>query len=497
MDKYIMALDEGTTSTRAILFDRDSEKVAISRKEFTQYYPHPGWVEHDAVEILNATVEAAREVTEQAGISAAEIDSIGITNQRETTVVWDRGTGKPIYNAIVWQCRRTADICERLREEGFAELFRERPGLVLDAYFSATTLKWIPDNVEGARQKAERGELLFGTVDTWLLWNLSAGRTHVTDVSNASRTMMFNIHTREWDDEILSILGIPRAMLPEVRDSSEIYDFTDERFFDKKQIPIAAILGDQQAALFGQTCFYPGMVKNTYGTGCFLLMNTGDTAVKSKHGIITTIAWGIGGETTYALEGSVFNGGSAIQWLRDELRILYDAPMSEYYADMVGDSGGVYVVPAFTGMGAPYWDMYARGGIFGITRGTRREHIVRATLESLAFQSMDVIDAMKEDSGIELPSLRVDGGASQNDFLMQFQADLLGVKVDRPKTVETTALGVSYMAGLATGYWKNTDEIYGKFAVEKSFEPSMEEAVREEKCRYWHKAVKRTLDWIE
>ena len=497
MDKYIMALDEGTTSTRAILFDRDSEKVAISRKEFTQYYPHPGWVEHDAVEILNATVEAAREVTEQAGISAAEIDSIGITNQRETTVVWDRGTGKPIYNAIVWQCRRTADICERLREEGFAELFRERPGLVLDAYFSATKLKWILDNVEGARQKAERGELLFGTVDTWLLWNLSAGRTHVTDVSNASRTMMFNIHTREWDDEILSILGIPRAMLPEVRDSSEIYDFTDERFFDKKQIPIAAILGDQQAALFGQTCFYPGMVKNTYGTGCFLLMNTGDTAVKSKHGIITTIAWGIGGETTYALEGSVFNGGSAIQWLRDELRILYDAPMSEYYADMVGDSGGVYVVPAFTGMGAPYWDMYARGGIFGITRGTRREHIVRATLESLAFQSMDVIDAMKEDSGIELPSLRVDGGASQNDFLMQFQADLLGVKVDRPKTVETTALGVSYMAGLATGYWKNTDEIYGKFAVEKSFEPSMEEAVREEKCRYWHKAVKRTLDWIE
>ncbi len=497
MDKYIMALDEGTTSTRAILFDRDSEKVAISRKEFTQYYPHPGWVEHDAVEILNATVEAAREVTEQAGISAAEIDSIGITNQRETTVVWDRGTGKPIYNAIVWQCRRTADICERLREEGFAELFRERTGLVLDAYFSATKLKWILDNVEGARQKAERGELLFGTVDTWLLWNLSAGRTHVTDVSNASRTMMFNIHTREWDDEILSILGIPRAMLPEVRDSSEIYDFTDERFFDKKQIPIAAILGDQQAALFGQTCFYPGMVKNTYGTGCFLLMNTGDTAVKSKHGIITTIAWGIGGETTYALEGSVFNGGSAIQWLRDELRILYDAPMSEYYADMVGDSGGVYVVPAFTGMGAPYWDMYARGGIFGITRGTRREHIVRATLESLAFQSMDVIDAMKEDSGIELPSLRVDGGASQNDFLMQFQADLLGVKVDRPKTVETTALGVSYMAGLATGYWKNTDEIYGKFAVEKSFEPSMEEAVREEKCRYWHKAVKRTLDWIE
>ena len=497
MNKFIMALDAGTTSTRAILFDKDSNIVSESQQEFTQYYPKSGWVEHDPMEILAATIEVSRDVIQRAGISEEQVSAIGITNQRETTVVWDKHTGKPIYNAIVWQCRRTAEICEELKEKGLAGIFRKKTGLVLDAYFSATKLKWILDNVAGSRERAKKGELLFGTIDTWILWNLSEEKVHVTDFSNASRTMMFNIHDLQWDDEILELLNIPRCMLPEVKNSSEIYAYTDEMYFDKNAIPVAAIAGDQQAALFGQTCFYPGMLKNTYGTGCFLLMNTGDVAVDSNNGIITTIAWGINGEINYALEGSVFNGGSAIQWLRDELKIVYDAPMSEYYANLVEDSAGVYVVPAFTGIGAPYWDMYARGGILGITRGTKREHIVRATLESLAYQSRDIIEAMMEDSDIKLPRLRVDGGASQNDFLMQFQADILGVEVDRPQTVETTALGVAYMAGLATGYWESMEEIYKKFNVDKSFKPDMSEEVRREKYRYWKKAVQRTLNWLD
>lgn len=497
MKKFIMALDAGTTSTRAILFDRESNIIATAQKEFTQYYPNSGWVEHDAMEILAATVEVSREVLERAGLDASAVHAIGITNQRETTVVWDKNTGKPVCNAIVWQCRRTSDICEELKKKGFSEFFRDKTGLILDAYFSASKLKWILDNVEGARLRAEKGELLFGTVDTWILWNLSANKVHMTDYSNASRTMMFNIHTLKWDEEILELFEIPKSMLPEVKNSSGIYDYTDEMYFDKHVIPIAGIAGDQQAALFGQMCFSPGMLKNTYGTGCFLLMNTGERCVCSDSGIISTIAWGLDGHVTYALEGSVFNGGSAVQWLRDELKILYDAPMSEYYANLVEDSAGVYVVPAFTGIGAPYWDMYARGGILGITRGTKREHIVRGTLEALAYQSRDIIDAMMKDSEIELKRLRVDGGASQNDFLMQFQADISGTEVDRPKIVETTALGVAYLAGLATGYWRDIEELSRTFVIDKSFVPSMPEEIRSEKYRYWRKAVERTLDWLD
>lgn len=497
MKKYILAFDAGTTSTRAIIFDRNGNNIKSSQKEFTQIFPKPGWVEHDAMEIWGAQSGVAREVLEMAGIRPDEIAAIGITNQRETTVVWDKNTGRPVYNAIVWQCRRTVEYCNRLKDEGWVAKIRDKTGLVVDAYFSATKIAWILDNVHGAREKAERGELLFGTIDTWILWNLTRGEVHVTDYSNASRTMLYNIHTLDWDDEILEVLNIPKNMLPQVKNSSEIYGYTDKSTYGGAKIPIAGIAGDQQAALFGQGCFYPGMVKNTYGTGCFVLMNTGDKLIKSKNGLLTTIAWGIDGKISYALEGSVFVAGAAIQWLRDELRLVYDAPQSEYYAEKTKDTGGVYVVPAFTGLGAPYWDMYSRGGIFGITRGTKREHLVRATLESLAYQSKDVIDAMQEDSGIKLSTLRVDGGASANNFLMQFQADMLNAEVNRPVTIESTALGAAYLAGIAVGYWNSMDDIYTDMKIERTFKPDMDEAIRNKNYKYWRRAVERTMNWLD
>lgn len=496
MSGYILALDAGTTSSRAILFDRESRIVALSQKEFRQIYPKAGWVEQDPMEIWASEFGVAREVIETAGLRADEIAAIGITNQRETTILWDRHTGKPIYNAIVWQCRRTAASCEELKSGGYLEEVREKTGLVIDAYFSATKIAWILDNVKGARERAERGDILFGTVDTWLVWNLTRGRVHVTDYSNASRTMLFNIHSLEWDEDLLKHLNIPRAILPEVRNSSEIYGLTSEELFGSP-IPIAGIAGDQQAALFGQGCFKQGRLKNTYGTGCFVLMNTGGVPIRSKHGLVTTIAWGLDGKIDYALEGSVFVAGAAIQWLRDELRLLYDSPESEYYANKIEDTEGVVVVPAFTGLGAPYWDMYARGGIFGLTRGTKREHIVRATLESLAYQSRDIIEAMKVDAGLDIELLRVDGGASANNFLMQFQADMLNTPVHRPRVIETTALGAAYLAGLAVDYWKSLPEIEDRFDIERVFIPNMDEDTRARKYRYWKKAVDRTMDWEE
>ncbi|TFZ41148.1 glycerol kinase GlpK [Soehngenia longivitae] len=495
MKNYVMAFDQGTTSCRAILFDKDGKIVGVSQQEFAQIYPKPGWVEHDAMEIWGTQSGVARQVLEVNGIRPDEIAAIGITNQRETTVVWDKNTGRPVYNAIVWQCRRTADICEELKAKGYEDLVREKTGLVIDAYFSGTKIKWILDNVEGAREKAERGDLLFGTMDTWLIWNLTRGKVHVTDYTNASRTMIFNINTLEWDDELLEILNIPKSMLPEVRPSSEIYGTTDERTFGGANIPIAGDAGDQQAALFGQACFEEGMAKNTYGTGCFLLMNTGEKPVKSDNGLLTTIAWGIDGKVNYALEGSIFIAGAAIQWLRDELKLIYDSPQSEYYAKLVPDTNGVYVVPAFTGLGAPHWDMYARGAILGLTRGVKREHIVRATLESIAYQTKDVIRAMEEDSKIKLNRLKVDGGASANDFLMQFQADILGVPVDRPKVSETTAQGAAYLAGLAVGFWKDKKEIEDKWELDKTFEVNMESEKRQKLYSKWLKAVERSKDW--
>lgn len=497
MEKYILSFDEGTTSCRAIIFNKRGELVKLAQKEIKQIFPKPGWVEQDAMEIWGSQSGVAREVLEVAGIRPEEIATIGITNQRETTIVWDKNTGKPIYNAIVWQCRRTAGYCEKLIERGWKDKIRNKTGLVIDAYFSATKVAWILDNVEGARKKAESGDLLFGTVDTWILWNLTRGKVHVTDYSNASRTMLFNIEKLDWDDEILVELRIPKSMLPEVRNSSEIYGYTDPSTYGGAMIPISGIAGDQQAALFGQACFQEGTVKNTYGTGCFVLMNTGERLINSHNGLISTIAWGLNGKITYALEGSVFVAGAAIQWLRDELRLVYDAPQTEYYANKIESTEGVVVVPAFTGLGAPHWDMYARGGIFGITRGTRREHIVRATLESLAYQSKDVIEAMKDDAKLQLSTLRVDGGASANDFLMQFQADMLNVEVLRPKTFETTALGAAYLAGLAVGYWKNLEEISKEFVVEHKFIPNMPDDIREKNYRYWKKAVERSMDWEE
>lgn len=497
MEKYILSFDEGTTSCRAIIFNKRGELVKLAQKEIKQIFPKPGWVEQDAMEIWGSQSGVAREVLEVAGIRPEEIATIGITNQRETTIVWDKNTGKPVYNAIVWQCRRTAGYCEKLIERGWKDKIRNKTGLVIDAYFSATKVAWILDNVEGARKKAESGDLLFGTVDTWILWNLTRGKVHVTDYSNASRTMLFNIEKLDWDDEILEELRIPKSMLPEVRNSSEIYGYTDPSTYGGAMIPISGIAGDQQAALFGQACFQEGTVKNTYGTGCFVLMNTGERLINSHNGLISTIAWGLNGKITYALEGSVFVAGAAIQWLRDELRLVYDAPQTEYYANKIESTEGVVVVPAFTGLGAPYWDMYARGGIFGITRGTRREHIVRATLESLAYQSKDVIEAMKDDAKLQLSTLRVDGGASANDFLMQFQADMLNVEVLRPKTFETTALGAAYLAGLAVGYWKNLEEISKEFVVEHKFIPNMPDDIREKNYRYWKKAVERSMDWEE
>ena len=495
--KYIIALDQGTTSSRAILFDKYGNIVSSAQKEFSQIYPKPSWVEHNPMEIWGSQSGVLREVLETSFIRPDEIAAIGITNQRETTIVWDKITGKPIYNAIVWQCRRTAEICDDLKEKGLESIIKEKTGLIIDAYFSATKIKWILDNVEGAKEKAKNGELLFGTVDTWLIWNFTRGKVHVTDYSNASRTMLYNIKELKWDEDILKELDIPRSMLPEVRPSSEIYGYTDEEMLAGAKIPISGCAGDQQAALFGQTCFEKGSVKNTYGTGCFLLMNTGDQIVESKNGLITTIAWGVNGKINYALEGSIFVGGASIQWLRDELRLIYDSGQSEYYANQANDTNGVYVVPAFTGLGAPYWDMYARGAIFGLTRGAKRGHIVRATLESIAYQTKDVLNAMEEDSKLKLKCLRVDGGASANNFLMQFQSDILNVNVDRPKIIETTALGAAYLAGLAVGFYKNKDDIKQKWVIDTEFNPKMSDKKREVLYKGWKRAVDRTLLWAK
>ena len=492
--KYILALDQGTTSSRAILFDRDQNMISVCQKEFTQIYPQEGWVEHDPMEIWSSQYGVMMEAVAQSGVSAEEIAGIGITNQRETTVLWDRNTGKPIYNAIVWQCRRTADIVDGLLKEGLGEHIKNVTGLVPDAYFSGSKIKWILDRVDGARERARRGEILFGTVDTWLLWKLTGGRVHVTDYTNASRTMLFDIHRLDWDDTLLKALDIPRAMLPEVRYCSEVYGYTD---FQGCKVPIAGIAGDQQAALFGQACFKPGDAKNTYGTGCFLLMNTGDKPFMSKNGLITTIGIGLDGKVEYALEGSVFVGGAVIQWLRDEMRFFAESRDAEYYAQKVKDNGGVYLVPAFTGLGAPYWDMYARGSIIGITRGTKREHIIRAAQESIAYQVADLVLAMEADTGLPLKGLRADGGASRDGFLMQFQADILQKQVYRPKIRETTALGAAYLAGLATGVWNDRDEIRGSWICDNTFEPEMAKNESERLMDNWHKAVGRSRGWAK
>ena len=494
MEQYVMALDAGTTSNRCILFNKKGEICSMAQKEFTQYFPKPGWVEHNANEIWSSQLGVAVEAMSKIGASAEDIAAIGITNQRETTIVWDKNTGEPVCNAIVWQCRRTSEFCDVLKDRGLTEWFREKTGLVLDAYFSATKLKWILDNVEGVRERAENGELLFGTVDTWLIWKLTKGRVHVTDYSNASRTMLYNIQKLEWDEEILAELNIPKCMLPEVKPSSCVYGEADPSFLGGP-IPIGGAAGDQQAALFGQTCFRPGEAKNTYGTGCFLLMNTGETPVFSKNGLVTTIAWGLDGKVKYAREGSIFVAGAAIQWLRDEMRLIDSAADSDYMARKVPDTNGCYVVPAFTGLGAPYWDQYARGTIVGITRGVNKYHIIRATLESLAYQTNDVLQAMKADSGIELSGLKVDGGASRNDFLMQTQADIINAPVERPRCAETTAMGAAYLAGLAVGYWQNKEEVIRNWAIDRVFQPEIGEELREEKISGWNKAVKYSYGW--
>lgn len=491
--KYILALDQGTTSSRAILFDKDGKIVDVEQKEFKQIFPHPGWVEHNANEIWASILAVMSGVMLKANVSEKEIAGIGITNQRETTVVWDKNTGTPIYNAIVWQSRQTAEICEQLKKDGYEEMVREKTGLLIDAYFSGTKVKWILDNVEGAREKAESGDLLFGTIDTWLIWKLSGGKAHVTDYSNASRTLMYNIHELKWDDELLDMLTVPKSMLPEVRPSSEIYGETIDYHFFGSRVPIAGAAGDQQAALFGQACFEEGMAKNTYGTGCFMLMNTGEKAVKSEHGLLTTLAWGVDGRVEYALEGSIFVAGSAIQWLRDGLRMLKSAKDSEEYATRVESTDGVYVVPAFVGLGTPYWDSEVRGAVFGITRGTEKEHFIRATLESLAYQTKDVLTAMEADSGISLKTLRVDGGVVANNFLMQFQSDMLGVPVERPTILETTALGAAYLAGLAVGFWDSKEEIAKQWAVDHTFDVKMDKQEQEKLYNGWKKAVNATM----
>jgi glycerol kinase len=495
MKKYLIALDQGTTSSRAIIFDKKGAIVASAQHEFEQIYPKAGWVEHDPMRIWGTQSGVFREVLETGRIEPNEIAGIGITNQRETTIVWDKKTGKPVYNAIVWQCRRTADICEELKLSGYEDMIKEKTGLLIDAYFSATKVKWILDNVEGARKKAEKGQLLFGTVDTWLIWNLTRGKAHITDYSNASRTMLFNINTLEWDDEILRILEIPKSMLPKVKSSSEIYGYTDKKMLAGAQIPIAGCAGDQHAALFGQNCFEKGMAKNTYGTGCFMLMNTGEKRVQSRKGLLTTIAWGLNGKVEYALEGSVFIAGAAVQWLRDELKMVSDAKETELFAASVKNSNGVYVVPAFTGLGAPYWDMYARGCIVGLTRGANKAHIIRATLESIAYQTKDILEAMKEDSGIELKSLKVDGGACSNNFVLEFQSDILDIPIVRPKMVETTALGAAFLAGLAVGFYKDKSEIEEIIEIDKEFTSTMSEKKRELLYKGWLKAVKRSFEW--
>ena len=496
MSKYIMALDAGTTSNRCILFDEKGEICSIAQKEFTQYFPKPGWVEHDANEIWSSQLGVAVEAMAKLGIGADDIAAIGITNQRETTIVWDKSTGEPVYNAIVWQCRRTSEYCDTLKDKGLTDKFREKTGLIIDAYFSGTKLKWILDNVDGVRERAEKGELLFGTVETWLIWKLTKGKAHVTDYSNASRTLLFNIKDLTWDKEILEELNIPESMLPEPKPSSYVYGYSDVSFFGK-EIPISGAAGDQQAALFGQTCFNPGEAKNTYGTGCFMLMNTGETPVYSKNGLVTTIAWGLDGKVNYALEGSIFVAGASIQWLRDELRIIESAADSEYMAKKVKDTNGCYVVPAFTGLGAPYWDQYARGTIVGLSRGVNKYHIIRATLESIGYQVNDVLHAMKADSGIDLAALKVDGGASANDFLMQFQSDIINAPVKRPSCIETTAMGAAYLAGLAVGYWNSKEDVIKNWAVDKIFSPIMGEDERERKIKGWNKAVKYSFGWAK
>ena len=494
MKKYLVALDQGTTSSRAIVFDRSQQIVASAQKEFPQLYPQAGWVEHDPLELYSSQYGVMMEAITRGGIDPAEIAAIGITNQRETTIVWEKATGRPIYPAIVWQCRRTAALCDRLRADGLTEHIRAVTGLVPDAYFSATKIRWILDHVPGAQERAERGELLFGTVDSWLIWKLTRGRVHATDVTNASRTMLFDIRRLDWDETLLQVLRIPRCMLPDVRPSSGDFGTCN---IQGVEIPIAGAAGDQQAALFGQCCFAPGEAKNTYGTGCFLLMNTGETPCVSRHGLVTTIAAGLGGHVTYALEGSVFVGGAVIQWLRDEMRFLSEASDAEYYAQKVDSTGGVYFVPAFTGLGAPYWDMYARGAIVGITRGTKREHIIRAAQESIAYQSMDLVAAMEKDTGVPLRELRVDGGASRDAFLMQFQADMLATPVRRPVIRETTALGAAYLAGLAVGIWHGPDELRRQWRCDVSFLPHMTAEQREKNRRGWAKAVGRSLDWAK
>lgn len=496
MAKYIMALDAGTTSNRCILFNKKGEMCSIAQKEFTQYFPKPGWVEHNAEEIFSTQLEVAKEAMANIGASALDIEAIGITNQRETTIVWDKNTGIPVCHAIVWQCRRTSEYCDSLIEKRLVEMFRSKTGLVIDAYFSGTKLKWILDHVDGARERAERGELLFGTVETWLIFKLTKGQAHITDYSNASRTLMFNINTLDWDDEILAELDIPRCMLPKPVSSSQVYGSAHPEYFGAP-VPIAGAAGDQQAALFGQACFSPGEAKNTYGTGCFLLMNTGGKPVRSENGLVTTIAWGLDGKVTYALEGSIFVAGAAIQWLRDEMHFIDSSPDSEYMARKVTDTNGCYVVPAFTGLGAPYWNQYARGTVVGLTRGVNKYHMIRATLESIAYQVNDVLAAMNEDSKIQLASLRVDGGASANNLLLQMQADISGAPVNRPACVETTAMGAAYLAGLAVGYWKDMDEIKKNWSIDRTFAPEITEEVRHRKIRLWKKAVSYALNWAK
>ena len=495
MKQYVIALDQGTTSSRCILFDREQNIIGVAQREFTQHYPQPGWVEHDPMEIWSSQYSVLTEVLAQSGVSPAEIAAIGITNQRETTIVWDKNTGRPIYNAIVWQCRRTASLCEELKRDGeLTQYIQERTGLLIDAYFSATKIKWILDHVEGAREKAEAGDLLFGTVDSWLVWKLTGGKVHVTDYTNASRTMLYDIRNLCWNQRICGTLGIPMSMLPQVKDSSNLYGTVN---LQGVEVPIAGIAGDQQAALFGQTCFDPGEAKNTYGTGCFLLMNTGDRLYRSRNGLLSTIAIGMDGKVQYALEGSVFVGGAVIQWIRDELRLISDARDAEYYASKVPDTGGVYLVPAFTGLGAPHWDMYARGALVGLTRGTKREHIIRAAQESIAYQVFDLVEAMEKDTGIPLSALNADGGASRDRFLMQFQADILNKPVHRPAIRETTALGAAYLAGLAVGLWQDKEEIRAMRSLSQQYQPQMEEERRQRLLRGWHKAVGRSLDWAE
>ncbi len=496
MKKYILALDQGTTSSRAILFDKKGQIVSKAQKEFKQIYPKAGWVEHDPEEIWTTQLEVSKEVIKKAGIELSEISSIGITNQRETTVVWDKNTGVPVYNAIVWQCRRTSDFCDNLKLRGLEKVIQKKTGLVIDAYFSGSKIKWILDNVKGARERAEKGELIFGTIDTWLIWKLTAGAVHATDYSNASRTMLFNIHDLKWDNELTKEFMVPLKMLPKVLSSSGKFGVTDEKLLGA-EILIAGVAGDQQAALFGQGCFEAGMVKNTYGTGCFMLMNTGSKQFISKNGLLTTIAWELDGKVHYALEGSIFMAGAVIQWLRDEMKLISEASETEEIAQSVKDSNGVYLVPAFSGMGAPYWDMYARGTVVGLTRGSNRAHFVRAALEAIAYQTRDVLEAMQDDSEIELMTLKVDGGAVANNFLMQFQSDILGVKVERPVNTESTAFGAACLAGLASGFWRNKEELLSFIKAEKIFNPKMNLGTREEKFKGWKRAVERSLNWIE